>query len=75
MKITKHSDEVLRKKKAEEEANKGCDKCPCCGAPHERFLGSCRTFFGGFLFTKYLQVDCYWCNKCGAEWESDPYEI
>lgn len=36
MKITKTSSEAFEERKRRENANKGCNKCPCCG---EHFVG------------------------------------
>lgn len=33
MKITKTSSEAFEERKRRENANKGCNKCPCCGEP------------------------------------------
>ena len=76
MKITKTSDRAYFLKMAEQNANKGCDKCPCCGKPCDNTLALAKTWYEGGLFKKgrHMKVKCYSCSSCGAEWESDPYE-
>lgn len=76
MKITKHADEVSKKRRYKEEANKGCYTCPCCGTPYERLFGTCKNWAEskGLFKTRNMRIDCYTCDECGAEWESEPYE-
>lgn len=33
------------------------------------------TWTKGLFKFKHMQADCYKCETCGAEWQSDPYEI
>lgn len=75
MKITKTSDRAYFLKIAEINANKGCDKCPCCGEIYKG-IPPIKTWYEGGFFKKgkYMKVKCYNCHFCGAEWESDPYE-
>lgn len=88
MKITKTSDKFHKEKKNREDANFGCSVCPCCGEskPYEEYLfigvvgkgvlgGTKKTWATGFFRIKTMQSDCYTCYTCGAEWESDPYEV
>ena len=35
----------------------------------------CKNYCKGFFNMKYMQIDCYKCYTCGAEWESEPYEV
>lgn len=88
MVITKTSKEVKHFDALREIANRGCNKCPCCG--ETRTLIECikqgeikgissgieKTWTEGGLFkpTRYMKCDCWSCNTCGAEWESDSYE-
>ena len=76
MKITKTSDRASFLKMAERNANKGCNKCPCCGEAYNSLFPAQKTWYKGGLFKKgkHMRVDCYHCDSCGAEWESDPYE-
>lgn len=76
MKITKTSDRAAFLKKAKENANKGCDKCPCCGENYKGFSPLIKTWYEGGILKKgkHMKIDCYTCESCGAEWESDPYE-
>ena len=79
MKITKTSDRASFLKMSKQNANKGCDKCPCCGKPIKFPSLVSRTWYeSGGLFglgkSKHMKVNYYWCSSCGAEWESDPYE-
>lgn len=75
MKITKTSKRMSELKTAKEIANKGCDKCPCCGEIYNG-LPLEKSWYQGRLFRKgrYMKIDCYTCDSCGAEWESEPYE-
>ena len=71
MKITLTKKQIEKNKKRRDKANKGCDRCPCCGSyicahklsVQEKIIG---------LFHVYY-VDLYWCDNCGAEWQSDKY--
>lgn len=70
-------------------ANLGCNRCPCCGENRKQIDywkegithkgissgGICKNWAEGFFKIKVMQIDCYKCYTCGAEWESDPYEI
>lgn len=74
MKITKTSDEALLKRMEYLRATQGCNVCPCCGS--DRMITNyCRNYAKGFFKTKVYQIDVYHCNDCGAEWESEPYEM
>ena len=75
MKITKTSDRASFLKMAKQNAIKGCNKCPCCGEAHNGFTPVKSWVEGGFFKKeKHLEVKCYTCRSCGAEWESEPYE-
>lgn len=78
MQITKTSDRAAYLKQARRVANDGCDKCPCCGETYRGFFAPpVRAWYERGLFRtgRHVAVDCYTCDACGAEWESDPYEI
>lgn len=88
MKITKTSDKFHKEKKNREDANLGCSVCPCCGESKrwEEYMaigilnkgvssGTMKTWATGFFRMKNMRSDCYECRTCGAEWESDPYEV
>lgn len=87
MRITRTSEKTLNLIKARDKANKGCQVCPCCGETQsvgdyiaKGFLnrgilsGLCKNHIAGIFKLKYMQIDCYKCYTCGAEWESEPYE-
>ena len=71
MKIIKSKEEVEIFKLEKDEANKGCDKCPCCGAETYTSIETLQTK-GLFRLTIYT-ISKYSCRFCGAEWESEPY--
>lgn len=89
MRITKTSTQVSESKRRRETANLGCNKCPCCGETM-RFGEAIKNGYGlkrgissismsrpvrTWLFSsEYKTVDIYSCHRCGAEWESEPYE-
>ena len=54
-------------------ANIGCSACPECGAPFKG-IPAMKSWVKGFFKTRYFKQDCYYCTKCGCEWESEPYE-
>lgn len=88
MKITRTNRDVLSAEQRREIANAGCWVCPCCGETKKEtdyfkegiynkgiFGGLIRkTWAEGLFRRRYMQVDCYTCNTCGAQWESDAYE-
>ena len=73
MRITKTRDQVNNFERNEAIANFGCNTCPCCGNPVWGSLVS-RSWIEGFFRTRHMKVNCYTCDSCGAQWESDPYE-
>ena len=88
MKITKTSEKIAQLNANKMLANIGCKVCPCCGETENAleyisegiynkgiFSGVTRTFTKGIIKLKVMEVDCYKCETCGAEWESDPYEV
>ena len=88
MKITKTNKEVLNRNIRKERANIGCDVCPCCGEnkTFSEYLNEdvydkgindtiCKNYCVGLFKMKHMQIDCYKCETCGAEWESEPYEL
>lgn len=87
MKITKTSDRVAFLNNARMVANKGCNRCPCCGETKSSMeyisigewrkgivSGLSKSWATGLLWMKNMRCDCYSCLTCGAEWESEPYE-
>lgn len=88
MRITKTATHSALQQTAKEIANLGCNICPCCGETktmmeyfNEGVLNRgvfgglvCKTWAQGLFHTKHMQVDCYSCETCGAQWESEPYE-
>ena len=88
MKITKTAQEADSFQVQRELANIGCKTCPCCGEsmsdweaiknnlyPH-RGVSSIlvrRLVKDSWFSTEYKSVEMYSCNRCGAEWESEPY--
>lgn len=76
MKIIKISDFPTSMQTKRLEANKGCDICPCCGNKNVRHSLDPFTYTKGFLFwKKYYRIDCYKCNNCDAQWQSELFEI
>lgn len=75
MKITKSSKKIAQLKQNREKANMGCEKCPECGKvlPPNRPLMTLR-YVKGLFKLKSMRIDCYNCEYCGCEWQSDPYE-
>ena len=85
MKITKLPDKYDMNKYYEEQAKRGCDVCPYCGNEYNSsFFKECgkkgiipmasKYITKGFFRMKTYKISYYWCNECGAKWESDPYE-
>ena len=88
MKITRTNKDDMRSTIRREKANQGCDICPCCGESKTYFDyleehvegkgiidDSRKVFTKGLFKKKIMQIDCYTCHSCGAEWQSDPYEL
>ena len=70
------------------EANKGCYICPCCGEWRQAFiydmlgknLPMCRTGIEvrterRHINNSFASVDCFFCNNCKAQWESEPFDF
>jgi hypothetical protein len=49
-------------------AIEGCWTCPCCGADKEHISPRGLTSKG-----KNTVSGCFMCQKCSAEWQSEPY--
>lgn len=73
MKITKTANRVDYLNDLKNKANIDCNKCPHCGKEFKGFK-TIKQWAEGFFNTKYYQIDCYWCDECGCEWESEKYE-
>lgn len=70
-------------------ANAGCKVCSCCGETKSEmeyfkegiynkgvFGGLiCKQWTEGLFRTRHMRIDCYSCSTCGAQWESEAYEI
>ncbi len=79
MKITKSINEIETLKSNYKIANKGCKKCPNCGHKNKFPSMISKTWFEGTGFLgfgkgKSMKINCYMCDKCGTEWESDAYQ-
>lgn len=88
MKITKTPQDISCTQQRKRLANAGCNVCPCCGETKSEmeyfkegiynkgvFSGLiCKHWVKGLFRPRYMQVDCYRCYTCGAEWESEAYE-
>ena len=88
MKITKHGvdlEAVAQMKEAERIAKLDCDKCPCCGEAKSAYnyyfeegveeRCTSREFVGREKNKKLYETTHYQCYTCGAQWESEPYEV
>lgn len=69
-------------------ATKGCDVCPFCKSEYDGFptktvwygtKNELKSVFSLKCFipknNKYWQINHYKCSNCGAEWDSEPYEV
>jgi hypothetical protein len=72
LKITKSIKQVNKAKIVKEIANIGCNKCPNCGTPLKHPTLFCKQWVD--LIKGFMQIDCYKCEKCKCEWESEPYK-
>lgn len=88
MKIIKTAEQVANYNKQKENANRGCNECPCC---HEKIslFEAIKDGYGlkrgissvlaskpiktGLFSIEYKNVQVYSCQRCGAKWESEPY--
>ena len=89
MKITRTSQAALSAQQRSQLANAGCKVCPCCGETKSEmeyfkegiynkgvFGGLiCKQWAEGLFRTRHMRIDCYSCSTCGAQWESEAYEI
>lgn len=82
MKITKSAKQVTAIQNERLQALQGCDKCPCCGEtkkwiPLIQSGGICRIGekieIKGIIHIRVYHIDCFECESCGAQWESEPY--
>lgn len=88
MKVTRTPQDYEDRMTRKAIANRGCNVCPCCGETKNKmdYIAEgifnkgvrsgliCKHWAQGILRTKYMQIDCYSCDTCGAEWESEQYE-
>lgn len=83
MKIIKTREQAQAEKRLKEIAHENCHKCPFCGETRSLWDAICedddnggimdfRVSYSGGLFSRGYDVTRYVCNRCGAEWESDP---
>lgn len=82
MRVTKTSEQAYASLNRKRRANRGCNMCPCCGEDkpttyygpfeHKGILTGLQKHNTGF-FSSGTVCDLYFCETCGAEWESDPY--
>lgn len=88
MKITKTAGAVIEQRRRREEANRGCYVCPFC-KEHISIGDAIRKGYGlkrgvssimmsrpvktGLFSSEYKTVEIFSCNRCGAEWEGNPY--
>ena len=75
MKIIKTANVAFINKRNRKEANVGCLDCPFCGAYGIDLIPTTKSYTKGIFKIKYMKIDCYHCRKCGAEWESEPYQV
>lgn len=88
MRVTRTPEDAFYAQRWKRWANAGCEVCPCCGERKTEMEyceegvynkavsgGTCKRWAKGLFRVRYIQVDRYWCYTCGAEWESEPYEI
>ncbi len=89
MKITRTKEQIDAAEHRRKIANKGCDVCPCCGETKTRsdYITEQHQYFKGiksllpirkemgFIKIRYIHIDRYKCLTCGAEWQSEPYEL
>lgn len=88
MKITKTSKNETLKNARRIRANMGCYVCPCCGETKSAleyidediydkgiFSGVSKEWSRGIFQLRNMRIDCYSCRTCGAQWESDAYEM
>jgi len=73
MKVTRSGEMVAFLKGEERKANIGCNKCPNCGEQNYGTLIS-KTWAEGWFKNRSMKVNCYSCDKCGCQWESEPYQ-
>ena len=74
MKVTKDGDMINILNNNKKRANEECEKCPNCGIKSKFHGGVCKQWAEGLFKTKYYKIDCYSCEECGCQWESDKYE-
>ena len=89
MKITKLPNEQEPKYISKQKALEGCYKCPYCGedssweynimvkgydegVEQDEIFANKKVFINLF---KIYKKTTFACHTCGAEWESEPYEV
>ena len=74
MKITKIPNDILLYRIKEQQAKLDCDICPCCGEYRNiSDVVMTKNMRNGLFSTQRKTVTIYECNRCGSQWESDPY--
>lgn len=88
MKVIRSAFDVLERKRLRQEANRGCNKCPFCHenisiseAIHKGYglrrgissISIARPVKTGVFSSEYKTVEIFSCQRCGAEWEGNPY--
>lgn len=75
MKIVRKPNIVYQNKQARIAANIGCHFCPFCGAFDTDINHFTESWEKGLFKVRHMQVDNYYCTKCGAAWKSKVYRV
>ena len=73
MVITKTGNRAMYLHQQKERANNGCNVCPTCGAQNNG-AALYSSWASGIFKMKNMRQDSYYCQVCGCEWKSEPYE-